>query len=128
MQQIKVMRFDIEPSAAGLTMHIAVDAMPDTTLSAFARAQTPSDFALTREVATSDDDFFMGGRLDYSAIPSMPEETWALLLAATVDETSAPTHARAHEALVRTDGKRDRHGRTLRRQGAHVAAHASAGR
>lgn len=96
MQQIKVIRFEVEPSAAGLTMHIAVDALPDTTLSAFARAQTPSDFTLAREVATSDDDFFMGGRLDYSAIPSLPEETWTQLLAATVDEASATDAVRAH--------------------------------
>lgn len=96
MQQIKVMRFEVESGAAGLTMHIAVDALPDTTLSAFTRAQTPSDFALTREVAISDDDFFLGGRLDYSAIPSLPEETWALLLAATVDEASATDAVRTH--------------------------------
>lgn len=95
-QQIETMRFVIEPSAAGLTMHVAVDALPDTTLAAFARAQTPSDFALVREVSTSDDDFFLGGRLDYSAFPSLPDETWALLLDATLDEASATDAVRAH--------------------------------
>jgi hypothetical protein len=95
-QQIRTMRFVVEPSAAGLTMHIAVDALPDTTLEAFARAQTASDFALLREVSASEDDFFLAGRLDYSAFPSLPDETWALLLGATLDEASATDAVRAH--------------------------------
>lgn len=95
-QQIATMRFVIEPSAAGLTMHVAVDALPDTTLAAFARAQTASDFALMREVSSSEDDFFLGGRLDYSALPSLPDETWTLLLGVTLDEASATDAVRAN--------------------------------
>jgi hypothetical protein len=95
-KQIKTLRFALEPSAAGLTVHIALDAVPDTTLAAFTRAQTASDFALTREVVIGEDDFFLGGRLDYSAFPSLLDETWAQLLGATLDEASATDAVRAH--------------------------------
>jgi hypothetical protein len=88
-QQSKSMRIALEPSAAGLTMHVVLEALPATTMAAFAQAQSPSDYALVRETATARDDFFIGGRLDYSAIPHVFDQLWTAILAASADDATA---------------------------------------
>ncbi len=88
MQQSRSMRIALEPGAAGLTVHMVLDALPDTTMAAFAQAQSPSDYALVRETATGQDDFFMGGRLDYTTIPHVFDQLWAAMLAATPDQSA----------------------------------------
>jgi hypothetical protein len=99
MQQSKSMRIALEPGAAGLTMHMVLDALPDTTLAAFAQAQSPSDYALVRETTTGQDDFFMGGRLDYSTIPHVFDQLWSAMMAASPDD--AGTTAALNESMRR---------------------------
>jgi hypothetical protein len=82
MRQSLVMRIALEPSAAGLTMQMVLDARPETTLAAFAKAQVPGDYALVRETATGEDDFFVAGRLDYGTIPHVFDELWNAVMAA----------------------------------------------
>jgi hypothetical protein len=88
-QQSQSMRIALEPSAAGVTTHVLLDARPDTTMAAFARAQSPSDYALVGETATAGDDVFIGGRLDYGTIPHVFEQLWTALLAASADDAGA---------------------------------------
>jgi hypothetical protein len=90
-RQSRSMRIALEPSAAGLTVHMALDALPDSTMAAFTQAQSPSDYALVRETATGQDDFFMGGRLDYGTIPHVFEQLWTAILAASPDDAGAAT-------------------------------------
>jgi hypothetical protein len=89
MQQSKSMRVVLEPGAAGISVHMLLDALPDTTLAGFVQAQSPSDYALVRETATGADDFFVGGRLDYGTIPHVFDQFWTALLAAAPDDSGA---------------------------------------
>jgi hypothetical protein len=91
MQQSKSLRIALEPSAAGITVHMVLDAHPDTTLATFAQAQSPSDYALVRETTTGADDFIIGGRLDYGTIPHVFDQLWTALLAASPDDAGAAT-------------------------------------
>jgi hypothetical protein len=90
-RQSRSMRIGLEPSAAGLTVHMALDALPDTTMAAFVKAQSPSDYALVRETSTGQDDFVMGGRLDYGTIPHVFEQLWTAILGATSEDTATTT-------------------------------------
>jgi hypothetical protein len=91
MQQSRSMRIALEPSAAGLTVNMVLDALPDTTMAAFAQAQAPSDYALVRETVTGQDDFFIGGRLDYGTIPHVFDQLWTAILATSPDDSGTTT-------------------------------------
>jgi hypothetical protein len=90
-RQSRSMRVALEPSAAGLTVHMVLDALPDTTMAAFAKAQSPSDYALVRETVTGQDDFVMGGRLDYGTIPHVFEQLWTAILGASSEDAGTTT-------------------------------------
>lgn len=81
LHQTASMRATVEAGAAGVTLQIALRARPDTTLATFARGQTPSQYAMLSALARSEDDFFLGGRIDYTAIPAVFEELWGIMLA-----------------------------------------------
>lgn len=93
--QGEAVRLTVEPGADGVTLQIALRARPDTTLASFARSQAPSEYAMVSALVRPEDDFFMGGRLDYAAIPDGLDELWSVMLARDGLDAAASEAVRA---------------------------------